>query len=143
MKFNHSETFYTTTPIERVFEFATNISKRPEWISSIKRAKLLSKRPIDIGTRFEEDTQFGKMILEFIELEKNKRIRYKTVEGKGAFGDISWDLETENDQTKIHLSFTLYPKGVLKVLMPIVFPLMIKGNLKKEFTTLRNMLNNA
>lgn len=79
---------------------------------TLKGAKLLDNGPVKLGTRFEENAQQGIVILEFVEFEANKRIRYKTVKGKGVFADGSWNFNTENEQTKIDISIILHPKGI-------------------------------
>ncbi|MFD1552976.1 hypothetical protein DNU06_15760 [Putridiphycobacter roseus] len=141
MKYNYQNIFYTSTSLTETFNYATDVKKRGDWILSIKSAQLLTEEPVKLGSRFEEDGQTGKMVLEFVELVNNKRIRYKTIEGKGVFADISWDLDSKDNQTKIHLSLTLTPKGFIKILFPILFPLIIKPNMKKEFKLLKDELD--
>ena len=141
MKYNYQDTFYSSTSLDKTYKYALDVEKRPEWQSALKSARLLDEEPIKLGSLFEEDGQTGIMVLEFVELEINKRIRYKTVKGKGAFADISWDFETKENQTQLHLSITLIPQGIYKILFPLIFPIIIKPQIKKEFGILKNELD--
>ena len=142
MKYNHQQTFYTEKNTSKAFNYAIDIEKRPIWQTTLKGAKLLDDSPVKLGTKFEEDGQQGIVVLQFVEFDFNKRIRYKTIKGKGVFADIFWDFETENNQTKINVSITLYPKGIFKILFPILFPFIIKPNIKKELKTLKQEIDN-
>lgn len=141
MKFNYQNTFYSSTSLDKAFKYALDVEKRPDWQPALKSARLLDEKPIKLGSLFEEDGQTGLMVLEFVELKNNKRIRYKTVKGKGAFADISWDFATKENQTQIHLSITLVPEGIYKMLFPLIFPLIIKPQIKKEFSILKGELD--
>ncbi|SHJ19076.1 Polyketide cyclase / dehydrase and lipid transport [Mesonia phycicola] len=139
-KFIHNIEFQTPASVNKVYDFAKNVEKRSEWISIIQKVELLDS-PIKVGSKFKEYTNKGTMILEFTALEPNNKVAYKTIESKGLFADINWDIEETNGGSFVKISFSFQAKGFLKIILPIMFN-KIKQGIDNDIRLLEGLLLN-
>ena len=142
MATTYSESFRTTLPIEKVFSFATNIEKRPQWQRHLRKATKLTDGPVGKGTQFEEEGMSGKMVLQFSEFETNKCLRYITVNGRGIYADVKWNFSPKDNATNVTVEVCLSPMGFMKILWPLLYPLVIRPQVLKDFQFLKNTFQN-
>lgn len=121
----HTIDFKTSVSSEKVYNFAKNVERRADWISIIESAKLLDN-PVKVGAKFKEETNRGEMILEFVALEPNSKVRYRTIKAKGPFIDILWDIKESAVGSDVKISFTFIAKGLLTFLLPLIFKKITK-----------------
>ncbi|MCB4797370.1 SRPBCC family protein [Neotamlana laminarinivorans] len=137
-QFIHNIEFQTPASSNSVYDFAKNVERRSEWISIIKKVELLDS-PITVGSKFKENTNKGTMILEFTELKPNNKVRYKTIESKGLFADINWDIKETNGKSFVHISFSFQAKGFAKIILPLIFN-KIKQGINEDIGILQGLL---
>lgn len=118
------------SPIDRVFQTAVRLDEFPAWSPRNRSAKKLTDGDIGEGTRFEMGIKgFGKITNELREFERNKRVMVapltNTLEGghRWLFTDLG------NGETRIDHELELDPKGVFRLLKP-----MLRANGKKTVT---------
>jgi uncharacterized membrane protein len=138
MASTYREAFFVAQPIEKVFSFATNIERRPQWQRHLRKATQLTDDQVGKGTQFEEDGISGKMVLQISEFETNKCMRYVTVEGRGIFADVNWAFSTYENGTSVTVQVSLSPLGFMKILWPLFYPIMIRPQVRKDFQYLKN-----
>ncbi|MCG1037659.1 hypothetical protein [Polaribacter sargassicola] len=137
-QFIHQIQFQTPASISTVYNFAKKVERRSEWISIIKKVELVDS-PIKIGSKFKEFTNKGTMILEFTALEPNNKVAYKTIESKGLFADINWDIKEKNEGSFVQISFSFKAKGFLKIILPLIFNKIKKG-INEDIKVLESLL---
>ena len=110
-------------PLEDVFDFVADERNEPLYNPHMRRVKLISPGPIGLGTRFRvEMTRMGRateMIIEFTAFERPRRLASSTHSSTMEIeGSLSFDPVPEG--TRMGWSWTLEPRGVLKLMSPLV-----------------------
>jgi hypothetical protein len=110
-------------PVEEVFDFVADERNEPRYNPRLRRVEQLSAGPIGVGTRFRAETvTLGRpvpMVIEFTAYERPRRLRSAThmstmeIDGTLAFESVAGG-------TRMHWSWELRPRGVLKLLSPLV-----------------------
>jgi hypothetical protein len=126
----------------RVFEFITDIPRRPEWQRHLAEAVPITSGPVREGTRFRERGKSGPMVLEVTALDPDRHFRYATVGGKQVGVDLDWMLAATESGTRVEILMVLEPRGVLKRLWPIVGPLLVMPQVERDLDHLAQMLKN-
>ncbi len=140
MGFTYRKTIHTSASISSVFDFAVSAELRTKWQKHLSKSELLTEGEIKVGSRFKDTGKGGEMVLEYTELETNKRIRYSTVEGKGMNVDLKWDLKETSNGTEVKVEIEMQPKGFLKFMWPIIGKLLIIPQVKGDFKYLEEEL---
>ena len=127
-------------PVEDVFEFVAEERNEPRYNPQMRDAEQISEGPIGVGTRFWTELEtMGRtmpMIVEFTGYERPRRLgsvtRSSMMETEGAL-----TFESVPGGTRICWSWEVRPRGVLKLMAPIVGAIGrrkeqgIWGNLKR------------
>ncbi len=137
-QFIHQIQFQTPASISTVYNFAKKVERRSEWISIINKVELVDS-PIKIGSKFKEFTNKGTIILEFTALEPNNKVAYKTIESKGLFADINWEIKEKNEGSFVQILFSFKAKGFLKIVLPLIFNKIKKG-INEDIKVLESLL---
>lgn len=133
MVFTYKETFPTRASISAIFEFALSAEQRTKWQKHLSKSEMITPGDAQVGSRFKDTGKGGEMILEFTEIEPNKRIRYSTVEGKGMSVDLKWDFLVTPKGTDVTVEIAMHPRGFLKFMWPIIGKLLIIPQVKGDF----------
>jgi hypothetical protein len=110
-------------PVEEVFDFVADERNEPRFNRRMRRAELVSEGPIGLGTCFvAEMSKKGRpfeMLIEFTDYDRPRRIGSVThMSWMDTSGAVSFDTVPEG--TRMCWSWDLQPKGVLKLLTPIL-----------------------
>jgi uncharacterized protein YndB with AHSA1/START domain len=131
------------SPVEKVFATAVRLDEFPSWSPRNPWARKLTDGEIGSGTRFEMGIKgFGKITNELREFEPNKRVMVAPLT-KMLDGGHRW-LFTDlgNGETRIDHELELEPKGIFKLMKP-----MLRANGKKTVqetaTALKRHLENT
>jgi len=117
-------------PPDVAFDAMVDVRNEVHWNSKVTRSELLSDEPIGQGSRFQTVNRGQLYDATITEYERPTRI---TFEVTGKQMDITTTFTfTENSQgTALHGEFDFRPKGLLKVIFPLMRP-MIRGDLPKQ-----------
>lgn len=110
-------------PVETVFDFVADESNEPRYNPQMLSAQKVSNGPIGLGTRFRAQTASqGRPIEMIIEMTVYDRPRRLASSTQMAEMDIRGTLtfEPSGDGTRMHWSWDVKPRGVLKLLGPLV-----------------------
>ena len=115
------------SPIDRVFQTAVRLDEFPAWSPRNRWAKKLTDGEIGEGTRFEMGIKgFGKITNELREFERNKRVMVAPLTNMLDGGHRWLFTDLGNGETRIDHELELDPKGVFRLLKP-----MLRANGKK------------
>ena len=126
--------------VEEVFDFVADERNEPRYNLRMLDAEQISEGPIGVGTRFRAELEtMGRtmpMIVEFTGYERPRRLgsvtRSSMMETEGAL-----TFESVPGGTRMCWSWEVWPRGVLKLMAPIVGAIgrrqeqRIWGNLKR------------
>jgi carbon monoxide dehydrogenase subunit G len=110
-------------PTEEVFDFVADERNEPRYNPQMRRAELISDGPIGVGTRFQaEMVSMGRgveMVIEFTGFERPRRLASST---HMSTMDVQYTLTFEPvpEGTRMRWSGDLEPRGMLKLLSPVV-----------------------
>ena len=112
-------------PVRQVFDFVADLKNAGKWSSM--STTTISDGPIGVGTTFTMVSRSeGKSNWQVIAFEQDKRLGLK---GSGRGMDLTAEMtfESSSTGTRLHYTFTVQPKGLMKLLEPF-----IAGAVKKE-----------
>ncbi len=110
-------------PAEDVFDFVADERNEPRYNPKMRRAELISEEPIGVGTRFRAETvSMGRavvMVIEFTGFERPRRIE-ETVHMSSMDLQGGLTFEPVPEGTRMQWAWDLKPRGMLKVMSPLV-----------------------
>jgi uncharacterized membrane protein len=110
-------------PVEEVFDFVADERNEPRYNSRIRGAEQITQGPIGVGTRFRAETvSIGRPVGMVIELTGYQRPRRIVESVHMASMDLHGGLTFEPvaDGTRMRWSWELEPRGILRLLRPMV-----------------------
>jgi hypothetical protein len=102
----------------------------PQWNSQVSTSELLSGEPIGQGSQFETTNRGQKYQATITTYERPTRLVFD-VTGKTMDIRAAFDFAAAAGGTKNHAEFDFTPKGFVKILFPLMKPL-IKKDLPKQ-----------
>jgi uncharacterized protein YndB with AHSA1/START domain len=121
-------------PPEDVFDMLADLRNDTRWNSRVSRAELRSPEPIGPGSRFaivNGGTPYDVTITSY---ERPSRLGFEA-SGKPDL-TIAYALTRRGDETDLESDFDFRPRGVLKVLFPLLAPI-IRRDVPKQFASLK------
>jgi carbon monoxide dehydrogenase subunit G len=107
-------------PAEEVWDYFTDVANDPEWNPSAVKARKTSEGPLGVGSTFHVVRKMsGPMKLEYTEYSRPLRWALRGV-GRGMSFTYSADLTPSGGATELTTQMDLAPKGMLKLLTPIL-----------------------
>jgi uncharacterized protein YndB with AHSA1/START domain len=107
-------------PVEDVFGVVADAANFAAWNPTIKASRRLDAGELGNGSRFEWQLRgFGKVVQEFDEFERNRRVRIvpklKTLSGghRFSFTDLG-------GRTRIDHELEMLPKGIFRLMAPLM-----------------------
>ena len=110
-------------PLEEVFDVVADERNEPRYNPRMRRAEKFSEGPIGVGTRYRAETaSLGRavpMVIEVTDYERPRRLASTT---HMSSMDIQYRLAFEPvpEGTRMRWSGELAPRGILKVMSPLV-----------------------
>jgi len=110
-------------PVEEVFDFVADERNEPRYNARMRRAEQISEGPIGLGTRYRAElVSMGrtiKMDIEFTGYERPRRLASSThMSSMDTQGALTFDPFPGG--TRMRWSWELEPRGVLKLMGPVV-----------------------
>jgi uncharacterized protein YndB with AHSA1/START domain len=121
-------------PPETVFDTLADLRNDPRWNSRVSRAELQSAEPVGLGSRFaivNGGTAYDVAITSY---DRPSRL---VLEASGNPDlTIASKLTPDGDGTQLESDFDFRPKGALKVLFPLLAP-VIRRDVPKQYASLK------
>ena len=110
-------------PVEEVFDFVADERNEPRYNPRMRRADQLTEGPIGVGTRFRAQTvSMGRpveMVIEFTGYQRPRRLSESVhMASMELQGGLTFDPVP--DGTRMRWSWELQPRGILKLMSPLV-----------------------
>jgi hypothetical protein len=110
-------------PVEEVFDFVADERNEPRYNPRMLRAEKLTAGPIGAGTRFRAEMKGRRrpveMTVEFTEYERPRRLSLRAhLSPMEIRGGLTFEPVPEG--TRMRWEWALEPRGVLKVLSPLI-----------------------
>ena len=107
-------------PVADVFAVVADITTYPDWDPPVKAARQATDGEVEVGTLFETEVSgFGTQVMEVTEFEPGRGIR-STAQSRGLDFAHRLTFSAEGQSTRIDHEVVLTPKGVLRVLSPLL-----------------------
>ncbi len=139
-----SESIDIEASVEAVFDYISTGENLYEWDSSVKSIKRLSDVLKGLGTKYimMRELPQGKVFnkLEVIEFKPNQEFKIKTTSGTTPFTH-DYIFNPKNGVTRLILKAEVKLSGFKDILSPILAR-FIKRGVRKDFQTLKNILEN-
>jgi Polyketide cyclase / dehydrase and lipid transport len=110
-------------PVDSVFDFVADERNEPCYNPRLRRAEQVSAGPIGLGTRFRVETMRWRrtvsMDIEFTAYDRPRRLASSThLSAMDIHGTLTF--EPVADATRMHWSWQLRPRGVFRLMTPII-----------------------
>lgn len=109
---------------EDIFAYAADVARHPEWMG-VTDAKLISGHQTEVGARAAETLKFGPRTIPFtfevVEVEPNRRIVWRTVDGGALNAEGGLQLVPEGPtSTRATYFGSMGLRGVWRLLEPLM-----------------------
>jgi uncharacterized protein YndB with AHSA1/START domain len=107
-------------PPEDVFDYCVDLTREPEWNPKARRIEKVTDGAIGVGTRFEAEFLKGdSMTIDYVRFERP--VSWATV-GRSRRLDVKVEglISATELGARLVMRMELRPKGVLRVLLPIL-----------------------
>jgi carbon monoxide dehydrogenase subunit G len=132
-------------PRDEVFAFVADARNRPRWDDSVDSEQLTSPEPIGVGTTVRtrlrsmgRDHQIDWLVVEH---EPAARMTIESTSGPMST-TLAYRLEERGNATSVQFSVTGRPRGVLRLLQPLVAR-TTQRNLDRGFARLKDLLESG
>ena len=117
-------------PIETVFEYASDLRRKPQYISGITRMEVVTDGPVGVGTRFRESRMmFKREATEEMEVsvfDPPERFGF-TCESCGCRYQTEMRFTSNGSGTDVSLAFQAEPLNVLARMMAFLMKPIMKS----------------
>ena len=124
------------SPPERVFDMLADLRNDAQWHSRVSTVELLGPEPIGEGTRFKMVNGGSPYDVTIAEYDRPSRL---VIEASGK-PDLTlvYTLKPTSDGTELESDFDFRPRGALKVLFPLLAP-VIRRDVPKQYASLKTL----
>jgi uncharacterized membrane protein len=131
-------------PAEELFAFVADMENNPRWQQGQVSCEWTTPPPIGVGSRYDQHARFlGRDIVstfEVTELEPDRRIRIRTVDGPMPM-DITREVEPTGDgRSRVTATIRGGPTGPLRLLDPLTRR-MVQRSVRGDYERLGRLLD--
>ena len=142
-----TEEMHISCPPETVFDRMADVRKLTDWNDGASKSQMTTDGPIGPGSRFIAVNRGQELESTITRFDRPERLDF-SVTGKALDVDTVFHFTEAGSGTKLTIQFDPHPKGVMKVLFPILKPLikrdLVRQHLKfKEFCESQNQSPDA
>ena len=119
---------------EGVFDTLADLRNETRWNARVSSAELRSDEPIGLGSRFGIVNGGSSYDVTITTYDRPSRLVFEA-SGKPDL-TIACALTRSGDETELESDFDFRPRGVLKVLFPLLAP-VIRRDVPKQFASLK------
>ena len=121
-------------PPKQVFDTLADLRNETQWNSRVSSAQLQSEEPIELGSRFEIVNGGTPYEVTITTYERPSRL---VLEASGNPDlTIAYTFAPTGAGTQLESDFDFRPRGVLKVLFPLLTP-VIRRDVPKQYASLK------
>ena len=129
-------------PASQVFAFLADLNNIPKWQAEVVKSTVVTPGPTRVGTRFTEEVKMGPMRTT-ADCEVTELISEKTMAFRATSSSMNYEgrvlVEPSGQGTKLTLAGTAQPKGLWRLLQPMMAG-EFKGSVKKELADIKGVL---
>lgn len=125
-----SEQLHIDCPPATAFDLMADVRKLTEWNDGASKAEMTSAEPIGHESTFVAVNRGQEMKTAIVTFERPERLDF-SVTGKTMDVAARFHFESVGSSTKLSIEFDPAPKGVMKLLFPVLKPL-IRRDLAKQ-----------
>jgi uncharacterized membrane protein len=129
-------------PVDQVFEYISDPTNDPAWISGIVSAQVTTGLPVGRGTQVKRVAKFlGKKIeyvLEITDFQPNKLIAMKSVQGPFPM-EVEYAFQQAGNETEFHLRTGGEATGFYRLAAPLL-EVQVKRSLNKDVAAVKRIL---
>lgn len=119
-----TQTIDIARPVDEVFRFLIEPQNRLKYDTDLIAIHHSPAGPLRLGSQIVETRQFlgreGRSVTEVSELEPNRAIGYRSPKGDAVDAHGVYKFASIPDGTQLSLEFTLSPRGVVRLAMPLI-----------------------
>lgn len=112
------------------FDKMADARNEMHWNSKVTRSDLVSEEPVQQGSRFQTVNRGQLYDATITEYDRPNRVSFE-VTGKQMDITTTFTFAADGSGSVVHGTFDFRPKGMLKVVFPVMRP-MIRGDLPKQ-----------
>lgn len=132
-----TEELYIDCPRTTAFDLMADVRKVTEWNDDVSRAELTSGEPIGQGSQFIAVNRIQQQEITITTFDRPQRLDFD-VSGKRMDVPTSFTFEESDGGTMLGMAFDARPKGLLKVLFPLLSPMM-RRQLAKQHNNFKKL----
>jgi uncharacterized protein YndB with AHSA1/START domain len=114
----------------KVFDLMADVRLITRWNAGASRCEMLSQEPIGKGSRFVTVNRGQEMTSTITRFDRPERLEF-AVTSKAMDVHGTFRFTKTNARTRLDITFEPQPKGIMKVLFPLLKP-MIRRDLVKQ-----------
>lgn len=120
-----------------VFDLLADARNEVQWNEGVSQAGLVTAEPIGQGSQFVVEDKRGRHDVEITVFDRPERLEFNLT-GKQMDVAISYRIGESDGTTTAVGTFDARPKGFMKVLLPLLLPL-IKRDIAKQHVNFKNL----
>lgn len=132
-----TEELHINSPVATVFDLLVDVRNELDWNASVSRAELVSDEPIGKGSQFVVEDRRGEHHVTITAFERPERVEF-ALTSKQMDVAIKYRLSEKAGTTVSAGAFDAKPKGLMKVLLPLLMPL-IKRDIAKQHVNFKEL----
>jgi hypothetical protein len=121
---------HVACPPEKAFDLMADARNEAKWNSQVSSSELLSGEPVGPGSRFRTVNRREPYDATITEYDRPNRLGFE-VSGKRMDISATFTFAEADGGTELDGSFDFRPKGLVKVMFPLLAP-MIRRDLPKQ-----------
>jgi len=127
-------TLQLACPPERVFDTLADLRNETQWNSRVSAAELRSEEPVELGSRFEIVNGGTPYKVTITTYERPSRLVLDATGNPDL--TIAYSFVPAGDGTQLDSDYDFRPRGALKVLLPLLAP-VIRRDVPKQQASLK------
>ena len=125
-----TETMHIECPPEAAFDLMADVRRLTDWNEGATRAEMTSAGPIREGSRFVAVNRGQEMESTITRFDRPERLDF-SVTGKVMDVTAAFRFAEAGSATTLAIEFQPHPKGVMKILFPVLRP-VIRRDLRNQ-----------
>jgi len=132
-----TDEMHIDSPSTTVFDLLADVRNEMQWNEGVSRVELLSDEPIGQGSRSLVEDRRGEHEVAITVFERPERVEFARTSKQMDVAIKYTFAETDGTTTAVG-TFDARPKGFMKVLLPLLIP-MIKRDIAKQHVNFKKL----
>jgi len=122
-------------PVEDVYDAMADARNEVIWNSQVSETELVSQPPVGQGATFRTVNRGNEYQAVITDYQRPRRMEM-SVSGKPMVIDAQMDFEDLGGSTRLSATFDLQPRGFMKVLLPVISP-VVRRDFPKQLASFK------